>query len=177
MYSRNPLSNDLKLLSLVFAVVYIWFMFKPLYVVVYMSCIYTFIPPSSMQQNRLFQTHSQPGMGTAERKVLLVFIYYIFVSVFVLTTSALLEKTADTKHTAIAEYLQCEANGRNNTCVYDTPHYDSAIVLIINALLGLFPAIILVFAINVSEVRAVSKKAIKKLLKTTTFSTTVEADV
>ena len=134
------------------------------------------IPPSSMQQSRLFQTHTPPGMGTAERKVLLMFIYYMFVGVFVLTASAMLEKTADKKYAAFAEYLQCEANGRNNTCVYSTPYYESAMVLIINALLGLFPAIILVFAINVSEVRAASKQAIKKLLKTTTFFTTVEAD-
>ena len=128
-----------------------------------------------MQQNRLF--HPQADMGTAERKVLLVFTYYILVGVFVLTSSAVLEKNEDRKYTAFAEYLQCEANGHNNTCVYDTQNFESAMILGINVLLGLTPAIILVFAINVSEVRAFSKQAIKKLSKTLTFSTTVEADV
>ena len=116
-------------------------------------------------------------MGTAERKVLLVFTYYILVGVFVLTSSAVLENNADRKYTAFAEYLQCEANGRNNTCIYDTQHFESAMVLSINVLLGLTPAIILVFAINVSEARAFSKQAIKKLSRTLTFSTTVEPDV
>ena len=86
-------------------------------------------------------------------------------------------RTADERYTATVEYLQCEANGRNNTCEYDPPHYP-AIILIVNILMGLFPAIILVFVVNVSEVRAVLKHTIKKLYKTfSSISSTVETDV
>ena len=84
---------------------------------------------------------------------------------------------ADEKYTATVEYFQCEANGRNNTCEYDPPHYP-ALTLITNVLLGLFPAIILVFAVNVSEVRAVSKHTMKRLSKAfSSIYSTVETDV
>ena len=86
-----------------------------------------------------------------------------------MTAAALGERNADRKYTATVEYFWCEANGRNNTCVYDPPHYP-AIGLIKNVLLGLFPTIILVFVVNVSEVKAVLNHTTKKL--STTFSIT-----
>ena len=93
-----------------------------------------------------------------------MFVYYILVGVLILTGFTLGIRTADEKYTATVEYLQCEANGRNNTCEYDPPHYP-ALALIIDVLLGLFPAIILVFGVNVSEVRTVLKHTIKKIVK------------
>ena len=108
-----------------------------------------------------------------------MFLYYILVGVLILTGFTLGIRTADERYTATVEYLQCEANGRNNTCEYDPPHYP-ALTLIINVLLGLFPAIILVFAVNVSEVRAVWNHTIKKLSKLKAFSSissTTEAGV
>ena len=132
---------------------------------------------SSIQQNGLFQTQTQTSIGTAERKILLVFVYYILVGVLVLTGFSLGISTGDEKYKATVEYLQCEANGHNNTCEYDPPHYP-AITLIINVLLGLFPAIILVFAVNVREMKAVSKHTIKKLSKTfSSITSTIETDV
>ena len=81
-----------------------------------------------------------------------------------MTAAALGEGSATRKYTATVEYLKCEANGRNNTCVYDSPH-DPTIVLIMNVLLGLFPTIVLVFAFNVSEMKAVLNHTTKKLSK------------
>ena len=103
-----------------------------------------------------------------------MFVYYILVGVLILTGFTLSISTADEKYTATVDYLQCEANGRNNNCVYDPPHYP-AIVFIINVLLGLFPVIILVFAVNVSEVKSVLKHTRKKLLKA--FSSISSIDV
>ena len=132
---------------------------------------------SSIQHNTSFQTQTQTSIGTAERKILLVFVYYILVGVFVLTGFTLEISIADEKRTATVEYFQCEANGRNNNCPYDPPHYP-VIMLIANILLGLFPAIILVFAVNVNEVRAVSKHTIKKLSKAiSSISSTIKTDV
>ena len=105
-----------------------------------------------------------------------MFLYYILVGVLILTGFTLVLRTANEKYIATVEYLQCEANGRNNTCEYDPPHYP-AITLIINVLLGLFPAITLVFVVNVSEVRAVSKHTIKKLSKTFPSISSPETDV
>ena len=93
-----------------------------------------------------------------------MFVYYVIVGVFILTGFTLGISIADERHVVTVEYLQCEANGRNNTCEYDPPHYP-ALALIVNVLLGLFPAITLVFVVNVSEVRAVSKHAMKILSK------------
>ena len=105
-----------------------------------------------------------------------MFVYYILVGILVLIGFTLVVRTANEKYTATVEYLQCEANGRNNTCEYDPPHYP-ALTLIINVLLGLFPAITLVFVVNVSEVRAVSKHTIKKLYKTfSSISSTIETN-
>ena len=106
-----------------------------------------------------------------------MFLYYILVGVLILISFTLVIRTADERYIATVDYLQCEANGRNNTCEYDPPHYP-ALIFIINILVGLFPAIILVFAVNVSEVRAVSKRTIKKLSKVfSSISSTVETDV
>ena len=106
-----------------------------------------------------------------------MFLYYILVGVLILISFTLVIRTADERYIATVEYLQCEANGRNNTCEYDPPHYP-ALTLITNVLLGLFPATILVFAFNVSEVRAVLKHTIKKLSKAfSSISSTFETDV
>ena len=105
-----------------------------------------------------------------------MFVYYVLVGVFILTAASLGERNADRQYTATVNYLQCEANGRNNTCVYDPPHYP-AIGLTMNVLLGLFPTIVLVFAVNVSEVKAVWNKTTKQLSRTFSItSSTIEAD-
>ena len=93
-----------------------------------------------------------------------------------MTAAALDERNADRKYTATVEYFQCEANGHNNTCVYDPPHYP-AITLIKNVLLGVSPAIFLVFAVNVSEVKAVLNVIKKKWSRTFSItSSTIEGD-
>lgn len=133
---------------------------------------------TSFQQNSLFDTLTQTGtrIGTAERKVLFVFVYYLLVGVFFLMAATLNLRAADAKSMTTFEYFQCEANGHNNNCVYDPPHYPD-IDLIMKILHGFLPAIILVFAVNVSEVKAVSKQAIKKLSKTfSTMSGNTKAD-
>ena len=105
-----------------------------------------------------------------------MFVYYVLVVVFILTAAALGQRSADRKYTATVEYLQCEANGRNNTCVYDPPHYP-AFALIMYVLLGLFPAIVLVFAVNVREVKVVWNETTKKLSRIFSItSSTIKAD-
>lgn len=104
-----------------------------------------------------------------------MFVYYVFVVVLILIGFAQGLRVADDKYTAIVEYFQCEAKGRNNNCTYAPPLYPT-ILLIVNILLGLFPAITLVFAVNVSDIKAVSKYITKKLSKTLTISSTVNAD-
>ena len=47
-------------------------------------------------------------LGTAERKILLVFLYYITLGVFVLTSFTLATKNLNQNAHAVIEYFDCE---------------------------------------------------------------------
>ena len=103
-------------------------------------------------------------MGTAERKILIVFLYYITLGVFALTAFTLATKHLDQNSIATFEYFECQKNGRDETCSYDAQQYPY-ISLISFLLFGLFPAINLVYAVNVQELKALTKKLKAGLLK------------
>ena len=103
-------------------------------------------------------------LGTAERKILLVFLYYITLGVFVLTSFTLATKNLNQNAHAVIEYFDCEKNGRNNACSIATQQ-NPVVILIAQVLLGLFPVINLVFAVNVQEIKACVKQLNKKLRK------------
>ena len=110
-------------------------------------------------------------IGAAERKILIVFLYYILLGVFTFTSFTLFTKHTDEDTTATIEYFECEKNGRNNTCSYDvqqTPYVSFITFLLI----GLFPGINLVFAVNVQDFKAFVKKFNTTLLKKASLSTT-----
>ena len=109
-------------------------------------------------------------LGTAERKILLVFLYYIILGVFCLTTFTLAAKHYNRNTVATIRYFECEKNGRNNTCSYDAQQYP-VVVLMTHVLFSLFPTINLVFAINVQEIKALVKQ-LRKLFKQIPLSMT-----
>ena len=109
-------------------------------------------------------------IGTAERKILIVLLYYITLGVFTFTSFTLFTKHIDQNAIATIEYFECEKSGRNNTCSYDvqqTPYVSFITFLLI----GLFPGINLVFAVNVQELKAFVKKLNTTVLKKATLST------
>ena len=103
--------------------------------------------------------------GAAEWKLMLIFLYYIIAGVLGLTGSTLGFKNYNRNVAAAFEYFQCEKNGDNNTCSYDAQQYP-ALTLIMNVLLVVFPILNLVFAIRVTDVKAlwmnISKLVIDK---------------
>ena len=110
------------------------------------------------------------AIGAAERKILIVFLYYITLGVFALTAFTLSTKKLDENIVETLDYFECQKNGHNNTCSYDPQQYPT-VTLISYLLLGLFPAINLVFAVNIQEVKALVKHLNKRLLKKTPTST------
>ena len=98
-------------------------------------------------------------IGTAERKVLIIFCYYVLLFVIALTAFTDFTRTSTAIAAEIAEYWQCELSGvdSENECderkvSLEAPGYIT-LTTISYILLGLLPAVNLVFAVNISELR------------------------
>ena len=110
------------------------------------------------QNHGLFRAkkHSHPlKFGAPERKILFTLCYYVFMTVFALTRFTIIVRNSGFVMSAITEHFLCQAQGRNPDCdrnafrQYSFP-YMSAISL---ALIAFFPAINLVYAVNVRELK------------------------
>ena len=101
-------------------------------------------------------------IGTAERKILIVFVYYVFLAVFALLTFSLSIRNEDQFITEVLKYFKCESKGidPDNTC--DTngylKHRQVALISISHILLGLYPVVNLIFVINFQELKKHMKK-------------------
>ena len=74
-----------------------------------------------------------------------------------MTTFTLTTKDIDQNTLALTEYFECEKNGRNNTCSHDSQQHP-VLSLMAFVLLGLYPTVNLLFAINVQELKALVKQ-------------------
>ena len=98
-------------------------------------------------------------IGTAERKVLIIFCYYVLLVVVALTAFTDFARTFTSLGAEVAEYWQCELSGAGseNACgerkaSFRAPGY-TALSSISYILLGLLPAVNLIFAVNISELQ------------------------
>lgn len=105
-------------------------------------------------------------IGPAERKILVVFLYYITLGAVALTAFTLATKYLSQNITATLQYFDCERSGYNSTCNLDITQFPSVTVAAY-VLLGLFPAINLVFALNIRDLKSVLKGLRSKIMKTT----------
>ena len=113
-------------------------------------------------------------IGPAERKILLVFLYYISLGAVALTSFTLATKYLSHNVAATLQYFDCEKSGRNSTCDLVVKQFPM-VTLTSYVLLGLFPTINLVFAVNIRELKSIFKKLRSKvLMKTVVISTTGE---
>ena len=110
----------------------------------------------SLQQNELFKT-TNAVLKKAERIMLLAFLYYITFGVFTLTTYSKVTKSAEQIGILSFQYLECEKNGRNNTCSDDNIEKNPAITTISFILLGVFPVFHLVYATTFQELKAYAR--------------------
>ena len=89
-------------------------------------------------------------ISPAERKVFVVFLYYLFFGVFQLTTHSLLIKDIDPNIMVVHAFSQCQRSGINESCSLDTKYIEMW-SLFTNIVLFLLPVINLYFAMNISS--------------------------
>ena len=96
-------------------------------------------------------------IGTAERKLLIILCYYVLLAIVALTGVSIPLRNAEPLANALIEYWQCEAAGidPDNPCSRASIEQQSnpALITISYVLLWLFPAVNLIFAVNIKEIR------------------------
>lgn len=134
--------------------------------------LFTSDPLLSLQQHGLFKARQSKNpykIGTAERKILIVFVYYIILAVVALTAFTLTIRDEEDFSSAVLSYFQCESKGvdPNNPC--DTSSYTTLLHIALTSLsyilLGLFPMINFIFVISVRELKQYMQKQCPFLYK------------
>ena len=118
-----------------------------------------------MQHHGLFterQRQSKNKISAAERKILIVLVYYIIVTFFILLGLALSVRYREQFLSEILCYFQCESKGVDPDNPCDISSYMNRISLttrtISYILLGLFPLVNFLFVVNVRLLKQHMKK-------------------
>lgn len=120
---------------------------------------------SILQQHGLFKARQSKNpykIGTAERKILIVFVYYVILAVIALLSFSLTVRDGNTFITEVYKYFNCESKGvdPNNPC--DTSGYRKVLHIALTSLsyilLGIFPVFNFLFVINVHELKSFLKR-------------------
>ena len=115
------------------------------------------------QQHGLFKANKPDSknrfkIGTAERKVLIVFCYYVILAVVALTTFTISTRNGDLTARRIFEYFTCEQNGHDPDEPCSRSNFEEltnpAWTTLSYMLLGMFPIVNLIYAVNVEELKA-----------------------
>ena len=112
-------------------------------------------------------------LGTAEKKLLIVFSYYILLSSIALTSFTLTMRNAENLARGIQVYFFCQQGGFDpeDQCTRDYMKYSRPfLTTMAYALLGLFPVVNLIYAINLKDLKAALHKWLPKLKKKTSHS-------
>jgi hypothetical protein len=111
----------------------------------------------SPQKHGLLRTKykSTFKFGTPERKILITLCYYVLVSVVALSRFSIIVRNAEAFEERLIDYFACEAGGKNPDCTRNDfrQHSYPKLTAISLALLGIFPAVNLIYAINVGELK------------------------
>ena len=127
-----------------------------------------------MQQHGLIKTkHSkQPfKIGTAERKILIIFCYYVLLATIALTAFTVTTRNVGQFAAAVADYWRCELTGVDsetpcNGLIASFRDLTNPVLTSFSyILLGIFPAVNLVFAVNISELKQKFKTCCSRLEK------------
>ena len=115
-----------------------------------------------LQQHGLFtmKVSKYPfKVGAAERKILIILCYYVLLGVIALTAFTIFTRNSTQFSDAIAEYWLCESTGVNpeNSCDRLRESFQQlsypGLSAVSYVLLGIFPAVNLIFAVNVKEIK------------------------
>ena len=127
-----------------------------------------------MQQHGLIKTkHSKQlfKIGTAERKILIIFCYYVLLVTIALTAFTVITRSIGQFAAAVADYWRCELTGVDpeNPCdglIASFRQYTNPVLTSFSYILwGLFPTVNLVFAVNISELKQKYKTCSSRLGK------------
>ena len=95
--------------------------------------------------------------SSAERKIFIVFVYYLASGAMQLTTFSVANKYVAHDVELITNYFNCQRSGYNSTCSLDTTQSHPVLLLLALIFLLLFPAINLVFTANLKDLRMFCK--------------------
>lgn len=118
-----------------------------------------------LQQQGLFKTTQSKSpfkLSTAEKKLLIVFCYYILLGAFALHTFVLSTRNAKRRVDKFSDHFKCEASGSGADCskselvTFTFPWHS----IISNMLFGLFPAVNLIFVTNIQELKQFYRHAV-----------------
>ena len=90
-------------------------------------------------------------LSPAERKVFVVFLYYLFLGVLQLSTFSIVIRNIDHNIKALGSYFQCQRSGLNESCSLDTRFIEFWSMFAFIVLL-LLPVINLYFALKLRNV-------------------------
>ena len=109
-----------------------------------------------MQHHELFtesQGQSRNKISAAERKILIVFVYYVIITFFILLGLALNVRYRENFLSEIVSYFRCESKGVDPDNPCDASGFMNHVTLtmtsIVYVLLGLFPLVNFLFIVNV----------------------------
>lgn len=110
------------------------------------------------QTQGLFRSNQHTfSVSIAEKKLLIVFCYYIFLQVIAFVTFSLSEQASDTLQTELFSYFLCEQNGQdpNNLCSRSGfEHLINPGITISSFVLAMIaPAVNFVFVVDYHEVK------------------------
>ena len=98
-------------------------------------------------------------IGAAERKILIIFCYYVLLGVIALTSFTVATRNGTLFANAVADYWRCEIAGVDpeNSCDRLRDSFEEltypGLTSISYILLGIFPAVNLIFAVNIKELK------------------------
>ncbi len=126
----------------------------------------------SQQQEGLFRAKQDKvpmKMGTAEKKIFIIFCYYIVLGIIALSTFTEAVRNDDETAEEYRKYFRCESAGidPNDPDECDRSGFENNDTLFLTAatyvLVGIFPAVNLIFAVNNRELKQVFTKGLKRL--------------
>ena len=124
-------------------------------VVLYVSCLSL---PVYVQHHGLLKSKQSKNpikVGTtAERKILIVFCYYIVLTVIAITAYTLDLRDSDKVIQELVKYFICESTAPENPCDASfRDNFHTELTALAYVLLGFFPTSLLIFVISVKDVK------------------------
>ena len=102
------------------------------------------------------KSRSTVGFSPAERKIFVVFLYYLLSGALQLTTFSISIKNFDHNAGVLLDYFNCQRSGKDDSCSLNTKHTKFWSLFAFTVLL-LLPVINLYFAVKLSKVFVICK--------------------